>query len=337
MARFNPSETTHGEKIIRLFAKLLFSRRKQGLIELANELECSKQSVSRMVDEISRSYSVEIRDITERGRKYYQIDRRVQDPALNLSITEVQSLMMCQAFAKHLLGSKIYNEAARALEKSETHISPQKRAERLHFESVLVGTIEYTEHNDHIQALIRGMNDLKVCKISYKAIEATRAKTFYIKPLKLFSHKNALYLHARMAKYPGRKYKAPAFDPLLAIHRIQKVELTERDFVYPEEYDFKKSFNRNFGLIKEDAFEVEVEFRGWAARYVAERVWSPDQKIAKGQGGSVRLTCAASSELEVISWVLSFGDAAKLIKPSHIIENMKKRLKAMNQLYSKRQ
>ena len=43
-------------------------------------------------------------------------------------------------------------------------------------------------------------------------------------------------------------------------------------------------FKQNFGVIKEDAFEVEVEFTGWAAKYVSERIWSPDQKIVQNNG-----------------------------------------------------
>ena len=33
--------------------------------------------------------------------------------------------------------------------------------------------------------------------------------------------------------------------------------------------------------MKDDCFEVVVEFTGWAALHVAERTWSPDQKIKR--------------------------------------------------------
>ncbi len=82
---------------------------------------------------------------------------------------------------------------------------------------------------------------------------------------------------------------------------IQKVELTQRSFEYPNEYDFEKVFNRNFGVIKEEAFDVVVDFSGWSAAYVAERIWSTDQKIIKRKDGSVRLKFSASSEPELIS------------------------------------
>jgi hypothetical protein len=43
----------------------------------------------------------------------------------------------------------------------------------------------------------------------------------------------------------------------------------------------KEIFNRWFGVIKDEAFEVVVELTGRAARFTAERVWCPFQQIAK--------------------------------------------------------
>lgn len=157
---------------------------------------------------------------------------------------------------------------------------------------------------------------------------ASRAKTFYIKPLKIFSYKDSVYVHAHLARAPTKPYSKPEFDPLLAIHRIKKVELTDRLFDFPNNYDFEKTFKQNFGIIKEDAFEVEVEFTGWAARYVSERIWSPDQKINK-RNGTTKLTFSASSEPELISWLLSFGEEAKLLKPAWLISNVRLKIDYM--------
>ena len=90
-----------------------------------------------------------------------------------------------------------------------------------------------------------------------------------------------MYLLARPAREPGKPFREPDFDPLLAVHRMQKVEMTDRQFEMPANLDFDKLYNQHFGVMKDEAFQVEVEFTGWSARYVAERVWSPDQKILR--------------------------------------------------------
>ena len=218
-------------------------------------------------------------------------------------------------------------EAAQAIEKSQVLLPENQKVSSGHFASYHQGTIDYTDHQDTIKTLIRAMEEQNICKVSYKAIFVKRAKIFYIKPLKLFSHKDALYLSARMARYPGTLYKEPDFDPLLAVHRIKKVQITERKFKFPSDYHFEKVFDKNFGIIKEDSFDVEVEFDGHAAVYVSERIWSPDQKMTTKKNEKIRLKFCASSEPELISWVLSFGDEAKVVKPDWLVDEIELSLK----------
>jgi predicted DNA-binding transcriptional regulator YafY len=168
------------------------------------------------------------------------------------------------------------------------------------------------------------MNAHRVCKVAYKGSESKRPKTFHVKPMKIFTYKDTLYLHALKAKDPWQKrWVEPEFDPLLAIHRFKKVEIADRTipFEVPKQYDFGKAFNQTFGIIKDGAFQVEAEFTGWAAVYVSERIWSPDQVIKK-EGEKVRISFTASSETEVISWILSFGCCARLLGPDFLSQRL---------------
>jgi len=315
--------SSYGQKLISLFARLLFTRKSHSLIELSRMLNCSKQTVLRLVDDIRRSYGVEIEEFLEGKRKYYRIKRLSGSiPSINITESELNALYMCKAFTEHLMGKKLFEEASRALEKNQATLPSDKGPSPQHFASFYSGSIDYTPHQDTIRVLIEAMDNRKICKITYKSIMDSKAKTFYIKPLKIFSYKDSVYVHACLARKPGKTYQEPEFDPLLAIHRIKKVELTDRRFEFPTNYDFEKTFKQNFGVIKEDAFKVEVEFTGWAARYVAERIWSPDQKIHK-KNGTTKLAFSASSEPELISWLLSFGDDAKVKKPSWMIDKLK--------------
>jgi len=203
-----------------------------------------------------------------------------------------------------------------------------------HFASFSTGTIDYTPHHEKILILIEAMNATKICRITYQAIMEKKAKTYHIKPLKIFSYRDTVYLHARMAIEPGKAYREPDFDPLLAIHRLKKVEKTTRSFEYPADYKFEDVFDKNFGFMKDDCFEVVVEFTGWAADYVAERTWSPDQKIVHKRDGNIKLIFSASSEPEVVSWVLSFGDEAKVIRPKRLKDKIKSVIQVLGEKYN---
>lgn len=325
---------SYGEKLISLFARLLFSRESHSLTELARMLNCSKQTVLRLVDDIQRAYFVNIEESFKGNRKYFRIQRPRIPPAVNLTEKELHVLQMCRAFSEHLLGRDLFEEATRALEKSQAFLPQEKTLSSHHFASFRPGSIDYTPHQDAIRTLIEAMEGKRICKLSYQSIRAKVAKTFYIRPLKIFSHHDTLYLHARLARKPGKPYREPDFDPLLAIHRIKKAEVTDRLFQFPEDYDFEKTFNQNFGIIKKESFEVVVEFTGFAARYVPERIWSPDQQVVKKKGGNVKLTFTASSKPELMAWVLSFGDEAKLIKPNWLVDEVRQTVERMQKGYS---
>jgi predicted DNA-binding transcriptional regulator YafY len=317
------SDRTYGEKLIMLFARLLFTREPHSLTGLSQALDCSKQTVLRLIEDIERSYKVQIEWTLQGRRRFFRLRTLGQPlPTLNLTGTELNALHMCRSFAEHLLGRQFLDEAARALEKGHALLPKETLLSSGHFASFRPGTIDYTPHQDAIRTLIEAMDQKRVCEVTYRAILAKRAKTLYIKPYKIFSHRETIYLHAGLAPKPGKPYREPDFDPLLAIHRIVGVALTDRLFTVPEGYDFEKTFNENFGIIKEEAFEAEVEFSGFAAGFVAERIWSLDQEIEKLSGGRIRLRFSVSSEPELKAWVLSFGDEAKVIGPDWLKEEL---------------
>ncbi len=327
-------DSTHGQKIVKLFAKLLFAKRAFSLSELAESMKCSKQTILRLMDHIQSSYSVII-DTGKKGKqRYYQIKNTPSKlPVLGLTESEFQALHMCKSFTENLLGQDFVNQATSALEKSHALLPNKSFTDKEHFGTFIPGSIDYTPHCNSIQTLIDSMSQSLVSRISYQSWAVESSKTFYIEPLKLFSFKETLYLHAKRAIDSEKKGVQSEYDPLLAVHRIKKVELTRRKFEFPVNYNFTEIFNNSFGIIKEDVFEVEVEFSGFAASYVAERIWSPDQKIIKLDNGNIRLIFNASSEAETKSWILFFGKKATVIRPEWLREKIIEDILAMRQNY----
>jgi hypothetical protein len=83
-------------------------------------------------------------------------------------------------------------------------------------------------------------------------------------------------------------------------------------------------------------YEVEAEFSGWAARFVSERIWSPDQKIVKKGRGKIRVTFRASSGAEVVGRILFFGEESRLLKPDWLVEEVAEKVKLINGFYNKK-
>jgi len=325
---------TYGEKLISLFVRLLFSGDSYSLSELAKMLNCSKQTILRLLEDITKAYGVDIEERMEGNRKYVSLKQlRRELPLTPLSPMELTVLQMCRDFTSHLLGTQLFEEATRALLKSNAQLGKVSKASVNHFGAFRSGYIDYTPYSGIIYTLVQAMDLKKTCRLTYQALMEKKAKTYYINPLKIFSHRDTLYLHAQWSPSLDKPHTEPDFDPLLAIHRMKKIELTERGYKLPKKYDFEKIFNKNFGVMKDKPFEVEVEFTGWAAKYIPERIWSADQKITKKGSNKIILKCIASSEAELISWILSFGEEAKVLKPEWVVEEIKKRVWAIESRY----
>ena len=112
--------------------------------------------------------------------------------------------------------------------------------------------------------------------------------------------------------------------------------MTDRVFEFPMDYDFEKIFNRQFGIIKDEVFEVVVELTGWVARYVAERVWSPGQQVAKK--GKDRVQGAKFSRLlqaqgSCAGAVVLLGTEAQLIEPDWLVKRVSSKVYRLKEIY----
>jgi predicted DNA-binding transcriptional regulator YafY len=320
---------SYGTKVVSLFAKLLFSQQSHSLTDLARMLRCSKQTVLRLIADIQRAYGVQIEESISDRRKYYKLIKKVDKThGVPLTSSEVVTLHMCKSFAEHLLGPGMIKDMTRAVEKSCAG-SPCQNID--HFSALQFGRIDYAPHQESLVKTVQAMQEKRICKITYQAGYKDRPETLFIKPLRLFTFKETMYLFTQLARTPGKTIK---FDPLLALHRIQHVAITDRYFEYPKNFDFTKIIQCNAGLINGRTFNAEVEFCDWAARYVSERIWGPDQKIVRLENGNVRLKLKVSAELEFISWILSFQNSAKLIKPQTLVHQMKRTIDAIRQKYN---
>ncbi|MBZ0270103.1 WYL domain-containing protein, partial [bacterium] len=297
-----------GEKAMSLFAKLLFSRKLHSISELADSLRCSKQTVLRYIADIERMPEVRIVSEMRGTRRFVGIaNRQVPRPSEWVTEEEIALLWMCRSFTRNVLGHSQFEDATRALERSVLALDDENaKPTSPHFSSLRAGAIDYEPHREVLSTLIRAMDDRKVCEVSYLRAGGEEPKTFHVKPLKIFTHRDTLYLHGERAKSPGKPFQAPKYEPILAIHRFRKAAMTDVSFQPPKNYDFSRSFDKHFGLMNRKRFQAAVEFTGWAAHFVAERTWSSGQKVS-WKGEKLRLEFSATSEEELVSWVLSFG------------------------------
>lgn len=319
------------QKVLGLYCLLMFTGRRFTLPQLSRELHCSKQTVMRMVEQIDRSFGGEVESGLEKGKRIYWMPSPKASPQTTLSAEDVQQLELCRTMVLHLLPEGFREQVRRAVAKASTLLADRDKRDKA-FTPLAVaefkGRIDYTPHQDHITALIKGIQDKRTCEITYHAPNNPEPRTYAFAPRQLVSYREALYVTGWRVADRG------AADPLrsimLAVHRLQGVRVQNRAFDIEPDAGKKAEL---FGLMEQEPFRGKVKFDKDVAAYVGERMWSEDQAITKYKNGKVLLEFTARSMPEVVSWVLSFGSKAKALAPRELVAQVAEEVRELGKAY----
>ncbi|MDR0466290.1 MAG: WYL domain-containing protein [Deltaproteobacteria bacterium] len=311
------SDRTAGEKLLRLFSLLIFNPGRQfSLRELADYLDCSKQTVLRLKDGLEAS---EFGKLTEsrRGREaVYCLERPRGLPALDMSAEGLEQLVLCRNFLLHLLPKGRHSPADQALAAAGAPAPEIAGLTRLYTK----GRIDYAPYQATLQTLLRAMRENRACLLSHQA--AQRApRTFLFAPKRLVAyHETLSALGWEITDEGEARFPNPVS---LYLHRIREARLSRRTTArLPTPLPAETGNEEYFGVMPGTPFTVKARFTRDAADYVRERQWNSRQSCATLEDGSIILEFEAQSRVEALSWLLSFGAKATVLAPEELREEL---------------
>jgi len=119
----------------------------------------------------------------------------------------------------------------------------------------------------------------------------------------------------------------------LAVDRIRSLDLTEESFTIDPGFDPKRYEAEAFGVAWEKPMTVVVRFSVDQAPCVRERQWHPTQRLRELADGRVELTLRAGGMFEIARWVLSWGDAAEVLRPQRLRREIESVLRSAARTY----
>ena len=296
--------------------------------ELSAHLEIGKRQAYRVITTLQDDFcfvinkdqpmiGAEARFSLEQEQLKRLSDMKVDD--LNLSISEIISLYFLKGHARLYKGTGIETEIERAFSKLDVFV-PEGFSKRLERVKTLFcpATVQFPKDYSNKEKLIEELTDAalmqRTCVVEYHSFRDDEVKWFKIDPLSFFERNGGLYVF----------YRSPTFGDtrMLAVERIRGLEVTDASFVYPEDFDPEELLESAFGLYYDDPVSVKVKFSAGQARYIEERRWAKDQKIAKRDDGSIVLKMTTSGWYDVKRWILSFGPEAELLEPVELREEI---------------
>jgi predicted DNA-binding transcriptional regulator YafY len=178
---------------------------------------------------------------------------------------------------------------------------------------------DYAEKTDELDDLFQAVSDLRPLSLVYRSAGKEQEERITIHPYALVLHRDSIYCVGRHVE------KAEVRTFLLDRMRDTQAAATER-FELPADFDIDDYFQGEFGIWKsKERYKVVIDFDARGAEYIRMRRVHPTQKLA-ATGTGVRLTMTVGNLTQLTSWVLEWGERARVVEPPELVARVKAEL-----------
>ena len=166
-------------------------------------------------------------------------------------------------------------------------------------------------------------------EIEYRRLEEKNAFTVRVFPHRWVFRDGCWYLIASDLERGGQRFYAlPRILSAAVLSRPKDFHEPECDDRHEQAFGIWAPWDKEAPLI-----DVCVELTGYWARIAGERQWHPSQRLETLALDRVRVHFRLNELVEVKSWTLKFGGAAKVIAPDELRELVMDELHEMRRNY----
>jgi predicted DNA-binding transcriptional regulator YafY len=308
------------------------------LYELSESLRVSPRTLRRYLKEVEREYELAPVRTKGGGQMVWRITAVDIPRKLELRRTQAFALLAARRVFEPMKGSALYEEIDMAIGRlmalarrpgrgpnaglSDNHL--EKRFLYLPFAPKM-----YESRTEELDDLFQAVADLRPLSLQYRSIGRGKEDTITIHPYALVLHRDAIYaVGLHVGKGEIRTF-------LLDRMRATQCSTTER-FVLPEDFDIDDYFQGELGIWRSsEKHRVVVDFDPEAVEYIRGRRIHPSQRVALLPGGGVRVSMTVGNLNPVVSWVLEWGQRAKVVEPPELLDRVQQELAAALAKYEK--
>lgn len=197
--------------------------------------------------------------------------------------------------------------------------------DRILFEEIPRGT-------EYLQTVIDAMRHNKVVRIDYSPYGEGRHRIeFQLHPYAMKVYHQRWYLLGYLVEQSGIRN--------IALDRITELEVLDKTFVYPENFDAKKYYQNTIGIFVNDELTpqiVRIKAFGTTIEYLRSLPLHQSQSEAKTKYGEYsEFEYKLSLTPELSSQLLALGENIEVLEPAELREEIISRLKAALNRYNK--
>ena len=323
------ADMTRGERTVQLFAKVISSPDKKFTVsDLMTSFEIPEgerrnvQRDMRFLSEMDGGRYIAVETV---GRTAYYTS--ALHNAERLLFPNFENTMLHFVFLKRIANiypatSEIITQLLERIEKSLPHSeqkSLQLLGDALNTKILFMGAPPDFEEDssEKIRIILQAIHEHRKIDVTYKTEEGERQSTRI--PLMIIIYEDDLYVGCQ--RQDGNTYT-------LKFRRIKSVKLSKEPFVEdPKVLDKLRkqvvSGAAFMGSQEPKLEDIEIEFKSRTILYLDENPFNRSMRIGKPKNGKVTVKLKAEVNKLLFNWIVSFTDAARVIKPVSLRNSLK--------------
>lgn len=308
--RYAPASRLHQVKA------LLNSGAGVSVYDIAERLECSVRTAIRYLDALELA-GEPLYEETLGKKKVWRLMPSARHETITLTTSQMLSLYLSRAAFDFLAGTGFREDLDDVFGKLESTLKRKDFTAARNLDRKIFDVNEaphlYEGRFEHVNEMMTGLLREERLRVTHGSV-AQYKKPFVLEPLTLVIYKKGLYLAGYSHHHNGIR--------TFSLDGFRDVDwLRGERFEYPADYHPAKLAEGAFGLISGPRTRVRILFGEKVARFVRRRRWHPSQVVKRVPNG-LELTMEVSGTVEVVSWVLGFGDQAEVLEPAILREQV---------------
>jgi predicted DNA-binding transcriptional regulator YafY len=279
--------------------------------ELRDKFELDARTMRRYLADI-KELGLPLEDDGRGDDRILSVDARWRRTGVQFSLSEVLSLHFGRRLFNFLDGTSFASDLDGAIERLQPAISRTTAELAQDLDRKFLAVPEHAksysgEAAEVIDDVVTALIYNHPVDIRYKRSDGV-TRHYRLHPYTLAIFRQALYLFA----YDVAANQVKTF----ALERITDIARQRRErFLVPDDWKPDAYIANAFGIISGEPEEVKVRFSPEVRTLVRERTWHPSQEITRCSDGWVELTMRVAVTVELVSWVCSFGQDARVVGP----------------------
>jgi len=259
---------------------------------------------------------------------YYYTDKTFSIENFSLKEEDIDAIEFATAMLQQYKNLPILEKYANAIDKIMDVVNVRKLLNKEEFNKyVQLEKVLAYKGNEFLETFISAIKEMQVLSVKYRTFYSTKETILFIHPYLLKEYKNRWYIIALHNKY--KDLVTLCLDRIISINPVSNIKYVKTPFNQDQYYENSIGMNVMEGKPK----QILLEFSKEHAQYLITQPIHESQQVVKTTDSNIIISLKVHPTIELISFILGWGNHVKVIKPMELQSKIKEEYKNCLKLY----